>query len=193
MTVGASTLGDERAYFSNHGACVDVFAPGKSSSKHFVHSDTLTLFPVGLNILSTYKGDTEAIATLSGTSMASPHTAGMLAYLLSLYPSEKFDPSVSDDEDLIPALLQPQRTFVASSPIYAVAHASLPRWISEFLPSPRLLDAMTNAAPVPSRPKTLSPSQLKKALLALSTRGVLTDALPEGTPNLLIFNNATIA
>ena len=28
VTVGASTLGDERAYFSNHGKCVDVFAPG---------------------------------------------------------------------------------------------------------------------------------------------------------------------
>ena len=29
VTVGASTLGDERAYFSNFGKCVDVFAPGK--------------------------------------------------------------------------------------------------------------------------------------------------------------------
>jgi cerevisin len=30
VTVGASTLADERAYFSNHGSCVDVFAPGMS-------------------------------------------------------------------------------------------------------------------------------------------------------------------
>ena len=29
VTVGASTLGDDRAYFSNHGQCVDVFAPGE--------------------------------------------------------------------------------------------------------------------------------------------------------------------
>jgi cerevisin len=29
VTVGASTLGDEKAYFSNFGECVDVFAPGK--------------------------------------------------------------------------------------------------------------------------------------------------------------------
>ncbi|KAJ7434226.1 hypothetical protein B0H11DRAFT_2258650 [Mycena galericulata] len=28
VTVGASTLGDERTYFSNYGPCVDVFAPG---------------------------------------------------------------------------------------------------------------------------------------------------------------------
>lgn len=31
VTVGASTLADERAYFSNHGECVDVFAPGMYS------------------------------------------------------------------------------------------------------------------------------------------------------------------
>jgi cerevisin len=37
VTVGASTLGDERAYFSNHGSCVDVFAPGMfyRLSNHF--------------------------------------------------------------------------------------------------------------------------------------------------------------
>ena len=29
VTVGASTMGDERAYFSNHSECVDVFAPGE--------------------------------------------------------------------------------------------------------------------------------------------------------------------
>jgi subtilisin family serine protease len=31
ITVGASTLGDDRAYFFNHGQCVDIFAP----SEHF--------------------------------------------------------------------------------------------------------------------------------------------------------------
>ncbi|EJS44080.1 prb1p [Saccharomyces arboricola H-6] len=67
ITVGASTLSDDRAYFSNWGKCVDVFAPG-------------------LNILSTYIGSDEATATLSGTSMASPHVAGLLTYFLSLQP-----------------------------------------------------------------------------------------------------------
>lgn len=71
ITVGASTLSDDRAYFSNYGECVDVFAPG-------------------LNILSTYTGDTnDVIATLSGTSMASPHVAGLLTYFLSLQPDSK--------------------------------------------------------------------------------------------------------
>ncbi|EWC48122.1 alkaline protease 2 [Drechslerella stenobrocha 248] len=69
VTVGASTLGDERAYFSNHGKCVDIFAPG-------------------LNIQSTWIGSRYAINTISGTSMASPHIAGLLAYFVSLQPSK---------------------------------------------------------------------------------------------------------
>lgn len=69
ITVGASTLSDDRAYFSNWGTCVDIFAPG-------------------LNILSTYIGSNDATASLSGTSMASPHVAGLLAYFLSLQPEK---------------------------------------------------------------------------------------------------------
>ena len=69
VTVGASTLADERAYFSNFGQCTDVFAPG-------------------LNILSTWIGSKYAVNTISGTSMASPHIAGLLAYFLSLQPAK---------------------------------------------------------------------------------------------------------
>lgn len=68
VTVGASTLGDERAYFSNYGTCTDVFAPG-------------------LSIESTWIGSKYATNTISGTSMASPHIAGLLAYFLSMQPS----------------------------------------------------------------------------------------------------------
>ncbi|KAF1940087.1 hypothetical protein EJ02DRAFT_456349 [Clathrospora elynae] len=68
VTVGASTLLDERAYFSNFGKCNDIFAPG-------------------LNILSTWIGSAHATNTISGTSMASPHIAGLLAYMLSLQPA----------------------------------------------------------------------------------------------------------
>lgn len=69
VTVGASTLADERAYFSNYGKCNDIFAPG-------------------LNILSTWIGGDDKTNVISGTSMASPHIAGLLAYLLSLQPSK---------------------------------------------------------------------------------------------------------
>ncbi|TFK26338.1 serine-type endopeptidase [Coprinopsis marcescibilis] len=163
VTVGASTLGDERAYFSNHGPCVDVFAPG-------------------LNILSTYKGSKTATSTLSGTSMASPHVAGLLAYLVSIYPSVTFDPTFDKEHNLI-SLTQEH----SGSSVYSIAHAALPSWITNFLPPPALVEAAI--APVPKRP-SLSPLQLKKALIALSTKGVLAE-LPADTVNLLVFNNAT--
>lgn len=68
VTVGASALDDSRAYFSNWGKCTDIFAPG-------------------LSIQSTWIGSKYAVNTISGTSMASPHICGLLAYYLSLQPS----------------------------------------------------------------------------------------------------------
>ncbi|KAK5112770.1 hypothetical protein LTR62_003868 [Meristemomyces frigidus] len=77
VTVGASTLADERAYFSNFGKCNDIFAPG-------------------LNIQSTWIGSKYAVNTISGTSMASPHIAGLLAYLLSLQPAKDSSYAVAE-------------------------------------------------------------------------------------------------
>lgn len=145
-------------------------------------------FCIGLNILSTWTGSKTAVNTISGTSMASPHTAGLLAYLLSIYPSKQFNPTFDEEMNVI-SLQNPFQVPYTSTSVYAVVHATLPRWASSFLPSPSLVDAI---APVPKDPSTISPLQLKKALLKLSTSGVLSD-LPSETVNLLIFNNATTA
>ena len=68
ITVGSTTSSDWRSSFSNWGSCVDIFAPGSS-------------------IRSTWYTSSTATATLSGTSMASPHAAGAAALLLSATPS----------------------------------------------------------------------------------------------------------
>ncbi|KAJ3111000.1 serine protease [Phlyctochytrium bullatum] len=74
VTVGATTSSDTMAYFSNHGRCTDIYGPG-------------------YNILSTWIGTNNATAILSGTSMASPHTAGVLAALTSLGDFDTYSPA----------------------------------------------------------------------------------------------------
>ncbi|RYO92139.1 hypothetical protein DL762_001797 [Monosporascus cannonballus] len=64
-TVGSTTSGNARSSFSNYGSVVDIFAPGSA-------------------VLSTWIGSSSATNTISGTSMASPHIAGLGAYLLTL-------------------------------------------------------------------------------------------------------------
>jgi subtilisin family serine protease len=60
ITVGSSTRTDARSSFSNYGSVVDIFAPGSS-------------------ITSTWHTSNTATNTISGTSMASPHVAGVAA------------------------------------------------------------------------------------------------------------------
>ncbi len=67
MTIGATTSSDAKASYSNYGSCVDWFAPGSS-------------------ITSAYYTSSTATAIMSGTSMASPHTAGVAALYLEDNP-----------------------------------------------------------------------------------------------------------
>ena len=66
MTISATNNTDTKASWANYGNRVDWFAPGVSIVSDYLSGGT---------------------ATMSGTSMASPHTAGVAAQYLALNPS----------------------------------------------------------------------------------------------------------
>jgi subtilisin family serine protease len=68
ITVNSIDRNDARSSFSNFGTCTDVFAPGRDITSAWNTNDTAT-------------------NTISGTSMATPHVAGVAALYLGGNPS----------------------------------------------------------------------------------------------------------
>lgn len=67
ITVGASNIRNEMAYFSNFGDCVDIFGPG-------------------LETMTASKVDDNSSRYFSGTSAAAPYVAGLMALYLENHP-----------------------------------------------------------------------------------------------------------
>ena len=74
VVIGATNITDTFAYFSNFGKCVTALAPG-------------------FNVLSAWIGSNTATNVISGTSMATPHTAGTIAHYLSNSTLRAYSPA----------------------------------------------------------------------------------------------------
>lgn len=68
ITVGATTISDSKASYSNWGPCVDIHAPGSAITGGWISAPTST-------------------NTINGTSMATPHVTGAAAVFLGLNPT----------------------------------------------------------------------------------------------------------
>lgn len=68
ITVNSTDRNDARSSFSNFGTCTDIFAPGRDITAAWNSSDSAT-------------------NTISGTSMATPHVAGVAALYLGSNPN----------------------------------------------------------------------------------------------------------
>lgn len=123
LTVGATTITDARASFSNFGRCLDLFAPGASITSAWYSTNTAT-------------------NTLSGTSTAAPHVAGLAARYLSSNPQAS------------PTQVMNAITSTATTDVVTNAGAQSPNRLAFADP------AIATAAPTPatSSPTSSSPS-----------------------------------
>jgi serine protease AprX len=81
-SVGATDISDSIANFSSRGPVVAYGEP-------YVKPD---VSGPGVNITSCWIGGNDATRTISGTSMATPHVAGLMALMLEAKPGLKADP-----------------------------------------------------------------------------------------------------
>ena len=75
VTVGSVGMSNTISYFSNNGACVDLYAPGEQ-------------------IMSAWIGGANMVNSLSGTSMSTPHVSGLMAVMCSEDPTVQQNPAL---------------------------------------------------------------------------------------------------
>jgi len=146
ITVGATTSAGERSSFSNHGTCVDVFAPGSD-----IDSTCALIKVVDGSVFLTQDGlfvhrddcTTSSTIRIGGTSMAAPLVAGLAARHLQRAPQ-------ATPAQVASAILAGALSGTEASPLVADRKAGSPDLLASALflegPGPQ----GTDPAPVPA-------------------------------------------
>ena len=136
ITVGATEQDDYRAWFSNYGSCLDIFAPGVGILGAGIDSSTDT-------------------AVKSGTSMAAPHVAGAAAIVLTAFPThtpaQVLDLLVTDSTKNVVQEAgpdSPNRLLMIAGPSMGIQET--PTTVRSVNPS-RLFDTRSGIGGVPTR------------------------------------------
>jgi subtilisin family serine protease len=161
LAVGASTVDDARAPYSNTGAYVGLVAPGGYGSSADGRAIS-SLYPVA-------KG---SYAALNGTSMAAPHVAGAAGLLFSLRPD-------LTGEDASAILRSTARPLGGAVPNPEFGYGRLD--LAAALRSAQTFGATAPAA-TPTRTATPSPSPTPTWTPTATATGTATPPAPTSTP-----------
>jgi aqualysin 1 len=132
LTVGSTTSSDARSSFSNRGSCVNIFAPGSSITAAWHTSNT-------------------AINTISGTSMAAPHVAGVAALYLEANPG-------ASPSTVFNAIINGSTTGVLSSIGTGSPNRLLYSQLTGSAPAPTATPVPPTPTPVPPTPTPVPPT-----------------------------------
>ena len=128
--------------------------------------------------------------------MASPHAAGVVADLLSLYSSNST--LASGIQKPVPpssvaSIVTKEYPTLGFTAILNAAMSRMPNWLANALfatyQAKPFVDTYEGGYDVAAIPGTLSPLQMKKLVIAMATSDALAN-LPSDTPNLLVSNGA---
>jgi subtilisin family serine protease len=155
ITVAASDRLDGRDSFSNWGGCVDLFAPG-------------------VGIMSASNAGDSLYTTMSGTSMASPHVAGIAAVFLSRYPNA----TTAEVADAIATQATPNHIADPQTSPNRLAYSILYQPVPPIPPVP----------PVPFNPAVMG--IINSLLLDDADTDTDTDGIPDATDNCPAIANA---
>lgn len=158
ITVGASSITDDAAVFSDFGKCIDIYAPGVD----IISACGTAMCPGELN---QYKN-------LSGTSMACPYVSGVVAQLLEAHPTS----SVANittmlscaASSMVLSIVQDKPPSVTRNLLLKIPKKHLTTTQPSSQPSSAPSEATTSSNPTKPTP-SLSPSQSSKPSVPAAT------------------------